>query len=73
MKAFQDDKGNISSTRIKTFIAAMIAFVIALSDTFMGSIKLGDAMPYVIILLSYSAGEKSFQSYLEHKKEVVKK
>ena len=64
---FEDSKGNKSSTRLKTFLAAMSALVIALSSVFLSQITLGDSLPLIITLLAYSAGEKSFQNALEMK------
>ncbi len=64
---FEDSKGNKSSTRLKTFLAAMTALVIALSSVFLSQITLGDSLPLIITLLAYSAGEKSFQNALEMK------
>ena len=64
---FEDSKGNKSSTRLKTFLAAMTALIIALSSVFLSQITLGDSLPLIITLLAYSAGEKSFQNALEMK------
>ena len=64
---FEDSKGNKSSTRLKTFLAAITALIIALSSVFLSQITLGDSLPLIITLLAYSAGEKSFQNALEMK------
>jgi len=64
---FRDNAGNRSSTRLKTFLAALAALVIALASVFVKEIHLSDSLPVIIILLAFSTGEKSFQAYLESK------
>ena len=64
---FRDPQGNRSSTRVKTFLAALTALAIALASVFMQEITLADSLPLIIILLAFSSGEKSFQAYLESK------
>jgi len=62
-----DTEGNKSSTRLKTFLAAITAFIIALSSVFLKEISTGQSLPVIIALLTYSAGEKSYQNFLESK------
>ena len=62
-----DAEGNKSSTRLKTFLAAMTAFIIALTSVFFKGINIGQSLPLIITLLAYSAGEKSYQNFLESK------
>ncbi len=64
---FRDPQGNKSSTRVKTFLAALTAFAIALVSVFVKEITPGDSLPVIITLLTFSSGEKSFQAYLESK------
>ncbi len=64
---FRDPQGNRSSTRVKTFLAALTAFAIALVSVFIKEITPGDSLPVIITLLAFSSGEKSFQAYLESK------
>jgi len=64
---FTDAAGNKSSTRLKTFLAAITAFVIALISVFFNKISTGQSLPVIIALLAYSAGEKSYQNFLESK------
>lgn len=64
---FSDPQGNKSSTRVKTFLAALTAFAIALVSVFVKEITPGDSLPVIITLLTFSSGEKSFQAYLESK------
>ena len=64
---FEDNKGNKSSTRLKTFLAAITALIIALASVFLEQITLGDSLPMIITLLAYSASEKTFQYILETK------
>jgi|GEM_PF-1533200 len=64
---FEDSKGNKSSTRLKTFLAAITAFVIALSNVFIIDISLTETITVIITLLVYSAGEKSFQYFIDSK------
>lgn len=64
---FRDNTGNKSSTRLKTFLAAVTALVIALASVFIKEIHLSDGLPVIVILLAFSTGEKSFQAYLESK------
>ena len=65
---FQDDKGNASSTRVKTFIAAMVAFSIALIIVLTKDTIDTNGLIIIGMLLSYSIGEKSYNKYLELKK-----
>ena len=62
-----DTEGNKSSTRLKTFLAAITAFIIALTSVFLKGISIGQSLPIIITLLTYSAGEKSYQNFLESK------
>ena len=64
---FRDPQGNKSSTRVKTFLAALTAFAIALAGVFFKEVALSESLPLIIILLAFSSGEKSFQAYLESK------
>ena len=64
---FTDAAGNKSSTRLKTFLAAMTAFIISLTSVFFNKISTGESLPIIIALLTYSAGEKSYQNFLETK------
>lgn len=57
-----------SSMRLQTFIASIVAVIIALISVFMVSVTLGDALPMVITLLAYSFGAKVFQKAIENKK-----
>ena len=64
---FTDAAGNKSSTRLKTFLAAITAFIIALTSVFLKGINTAESLPVIIALLTYSAGEKSYQNFLESK------
>ncbi|MFA5417831.1 MAG: hypothetical protein WC341_05175 [Bacteroidales bacterium] len=64
---FEDAGGNKSSTRLKTFLSAITALIIALASVFFTQITLGESLPVIITLLAFSAGEKSFQCFLETK------
>ena len=64
---FTDATGNKSSTRLKTFLAAITALIIALTSVFFNQIITGESLPIIIALLAYSAGEKSYQNFLESK------
>ena len=64
---FTDAAGNKSSTRLKTFLAAVTALIIALASIFTKGISSGESLPIIIALLTYSAGEKSYQNFLESK------
>ena len=64
---FENENGNKSSTRLKTFLSAMAAFFIAITDVFSSSISSSESLPLIITLLAFSAGEKSFQYFLEFK------
>ncbi len=64
---FEDADGNKSSTRLKTFISAIIAILIAVVDLFIVQTSVSDSLPIIITLLSFSAGEKSFQYFFESK------
>ncbi|MFK5856094.1 MAG: hypothetical protein QM503_08195 [Bacteroidota bacterium] len=67
---FEDSNGNKSSTRLKTFLAAITAFVIALATVFVSSISLVESIPVIITLLAFSAGEKSFQYFIDSKYKI---
>ena len=58
---FEDQPGVKSSTRLMAFLSLLAGLSIALSSVFVESITLGDSLPMVITLLSYSAGVKTFQ------------
>jgi hypothetical protein len=64
---FEDAKGNKSSTRLKTFLAAITAMLIALASVFFQVVTVGESLPIIITLLAFSSGEKSYQSFLESK------
>ncbi|MFA5419634.1 MAG: hypothetical protein WC341_14380 [Bacteroidales bacterium] len=64
---FEDAAGNKSSTRLKTFLAAVTAMIIALASVFFQVVTLGESLPIIIALLAFSSGEKSYQSFLESK------
>jgi hypothetical protein len=64
---FEDENGNKSSTRLKTFISAIIAFIIAIADIFLSQISTSESLPIIFTLLAFSAGEKSFQYFIEYK------
>ena len=64
---FTDAAGNKSSTRLKTFLAAITALIISLTSVFFNQISTGESLPIIIALLTYSAGEKSYQNFLETK------
>ena len=64
---FEDNNGNKSSTRLKTFLSAIIALCIALVGVFFNEISLGESLPVIITLLAFSSGEKSYQYFLESK------
>ncbi len=64
---FEDENGNKSSTRLKTFLSAVVAFFIAVADMLNSSISPSESLPLIITLLAFSAGEKSFQYFLEFK------
>lgn len=64
---FEDANGNKSSTRLKTFLAAITAMIIALSSVFFKVVTVGESLPIIVTLLAFSSGEKSYQSFLESK------
>ena len=64
---FDDGNGNKSSTRLITFLSAIIALLISVAGVFMDEVRLGESLPIIITLLSYSAGAKSFQLFIESK------
>ncbi len=64
---FEDSNGNKSSTRLKTFLAAITAFIIALATVFISGVSLVESLPVIIALLAFSAGEKSFQYFIDSK------
>ncbi len=64
---FEDENGNKSSTRLKTFLAAIVALIISLVDVFSSSFISTESLPLIITLLAFSAGEKSYQYFLEFK------
>ena len=64
---FEDARGNKSSTRLKTFLAAITAMIIALASVFFQVVTLSESLPIIITLLAFSSGEKSYQSFLESK------
>ncbi|PIQ26228.1 MAG: hypothetical protein COW63_17575 [Bacteroidetes bacterium CG18_big_fil_WC_8_21_14_2_50_41_14] len=61
---FDDAKGNKSITRLKSFLAAITALIIALSRVFFNIVSLVNNLPIIIALLAFSVGEKSFQYFL---------
>jgi hypothetical protein len=64
---FEDARGNKSSTRLKTFLAAITAMLIAISSVFFQVVTITESLPIIITLLAFSSGEKSYQSFLESK------
>jgi hypothetical protein len=64
---FEDAQGNKSSTRLKTFLAAITAMLIAISSVFFQVVTISESLPIIITLLAFSSGEKSYQSFLESK------
>ena len=62
------DRVEKSTTRLITFIAGVVALIIALMSVIMKDVTLGDALPMVITLLAYSAGTKVFQKSIEKRK-----
>ncbi len=64
---FQDRNGNRSSTRLKTFLSAVTALLIALLSVFVDEISITESLPIIITLLAFSSGVKSFQYFLESK------
>ena len=64
---FEEGDGVKSITRLKTFMAAIAAILIALCSVFVDGITIGDALPMVVTLLAYSAGTKVFQKFAEVK------
>jgi len=67
---FEDENGNKSSTRLKTFISAMVALIISLVDVFSSNIASSESLPLIITLLAFSSGEKSYQYFLEFKSKM---
>lgn len=65
---FEEKEGVKSSTRLMTFTAAMAAIFIAVASVFIKEVTIGDALPIVLTLLSYSLGAKVFQKIAEVKK-----
>jgi hypothetical protein len=65
---FEEKEGVVSSTRVMTFIAAIAGIFVAVASVFVQDITLGDALPMVITLLSYSFGAKIFSKFAEVKK-----
>jgi len=64
---FEDENGNKSSTRLKTFLSAIVALIISLVDIFSSTIGSSESLPLIITLLAFSTGEKSYQYFLEFK------
>lgn len=64
---FEDNNGNKSSTRLKTFLSVITALWIALVSMFFNEISLGENLPVIITLLTFSSVEKSYQYFLESK------
>jgi hypothetical protein len=64
---FEDDNGNKSSTRLKTFLSALTALIIALASIIFNEVSLGESLPVIITLLAFSSGEKSYQYFIETK------
>jgi len=64
---FEDMDGNRSSTRLITFIAAMTGLIIAVSSVLFDYISTSDSLPLIITLLSFAAGEKSLNTFIESK------
>lgn len=64
---FEDNNGNKSSTRLKTFLAAIIAFVISIATVFFEVVSITESLSVIIALLAFSSGEKSYQYFLESK------
>ena len=62
---FEDAAGNKSSTRLKTFLAAVTAMIVALVSVFFEVVTVGESLPIIFALLAFSSGEKSYQSFLE--------
>jgi|ETNmetMinimDraft_26_1059896.scaffolds.fasta_scaffold16957_2 hypothetical protein len=62
---FEDNNGNKSSTRLKTFLSAIAALFIALISVVFSEVSLGESLPVIITLLAFSSGEKSYQYFLE--------
>ena len=64
---FEDNNGNKSSTRLKTFLSAIISLCIALLCVVFKGVSIGESLPVIITLLAFSSGEKSYQYFLESK------
>ncbi len=64
---FEDNNGNKSSTRLKTFLSAIIALCIAIISVVLNEVSIGESLPVIITLLAFSSGEKSYQYFLESK------
>ena len=58
---FESNPGRKSSTRLMAFLSLCTGLIIAVSSVFVDNVSLGDALPFVITLLSYSLGSKAFQ------------
>jgi len=64
---FEDLDGNRSSTRLITFIAAITGLAIAISSNFFEYINTSESLPLIITLLSFAAGQKSLNTFIESK------
>jgi len=64
---FEDLDGNRSSTRLITFIAAITGLIIAMSSIFFDYINTSESLPLIITLLSFAAGQKSLNTFIESK------
>ena len=62
---FYDRAGNKSSTRLITFIAAIVGLVIAILSVVFQSISTTENLSLIITLLSFAAGEKSLNTFIE--------
>lgn len=62
---FYDRAGNKSSTRLITFIAAIVGLMIAILSVLFESISTTDNLSLIITLLSFAAGEKSLNTFIE--------
>ncbi len=65
-KFLQDSEGNNSSSRLLSTLSAIVALLLALLAITINKIDPITTLPIVIALLSFSAGHKSLNTYLEN-------
>ena len=65
LQIFYDRSGKFSQGRVLTFTAAILAFMLIIVATFSNDVGFKDVFGFVMILLGYSLGQKTFQNITE--------